>query len=66
MRFFIGELLHQFGNRGHTRTAADENHFVNVAGRQTRIGKRAQERLTRALEQTVRDFLKLGARNIEY
>ena len=54
-------LLH----RGHAGHAADEDHVVDVRGREARVRERLLRRLDRALDQVVRELVELRARELQ-
>jgi hypothetical protein len=55
------ELLHHFLNLGHAGHAADQNHFVDVAGLQAGILESGLARLDGALDQILDQAFELGA-----
>ncbi len=60
VRLLAKELLHRFLHFGDTRGAANQNHFINIAGRQTGVFEGQFTRGNAAFDQIVRHLLELG------
>ena len=54
-----GELVHEVGDRGHARGAADEDHVVDLRLVEPGVADRLLERAAARLEQVARHLLEL-------
>ncbi len=66
MGFLAEELRHFLDHAGHAGHAADQNHLVDVAGRQACIFQRGLTGLHRLLDQVVHKAFQLGAGQLHH